>query len=343
MRAAVFEGLGKPLNIMTVPDPEPEQDQVILKVEVCGICGSDLHATDAGVFLQAPGTILGHEFSGVVADSGGSSFKVGTRVTALPYSACGKCDRCREGRGIVCSENKFIGLAKDKPGAFAEYVKVGADKIVPLPDTVSFEEGAMVEPLAVGLHAVDEGQIPIGARVLILGAGPIGLSVTAFARLRGASKVVVSERAPARRDAATRLGATHVIDPAPAEELSASFAKVAGGPPDVIFDCVGAPGTLATCLDVSRSRGTVVVVGVCMKPDTIIPLTGILKELRVQFVLGYMKDDFAKVLTYIDEKRLDPRQMLTQTIDLDQLPTIFETLRNPKGQIKVLVQPASSA
>jgi (R,R)-butanediol dehydrogenase/meso-butanediol dehydrogenase/diacetyl reductase len=312
---------------------------VVLKVEACGICGSDLHATDDGVFLQAPGTILGHEFSGEVVDAGRSKIKRGTRATAVPINPCGHCAMCREGRGILCTQNKITGLALDVPGAYAQYVKVNADQLIALPDSVGFEEGAMVEPLAVGLHAVDEAAFPIGARVLIIGAGPIGLSVTAFARLRGASRVVVSEKAPARREAAEAFGATDTIDPSAVANLGEAFADTTGGPPDVIFDCVGVPGMLQACVDLSRPRGTIVTVGVCMKEDKLIPISAILKELRVQFILGYVDRDFPKVLDFLGQGLIDAKRMLTDNVGFDRLPKAFEALRKPSGQIKVLVRP----
>lgn len=339
MKAAVFNGLGKPLAIETVKDPRPEEGKVILKVEACGICGSDLHATDAGVFLQAPGTILGHEFSGEVVDPGGSAVRRGTRATAVPVNACGHCAMCREGRAILCTSNKITGLALDAPGAYAQYVKVDASTVVPLPDSVSWELGAMVEPLAVGLHAVDEANLPFGARVLVIGAGPIGLSVATFARLRGAAHVIVSERAPARLEAAAHFGATAVMDPSKVEKLGEAFADTAGGPPDVIFDCVGVPGMIQNCIDLSRPRGTIVVVGVCMKEDAIVPISAILKELRVQFILGYVNRDFSRVLEVLGQGRIDAMKMLTASVTFDELPSAFEKLRKPSDQIKVLVRP----
>jgi 2-desacetyl-2-hydroxyethyl bacteriochlorophyllide A dehydrogenase len=339
MRAAVFRGLGKPLSIETRDDPLPDDGQIVLRVEACGICGSDLHATDEGAFLQAPGTILGHEFSGEVVASRDNSIPVGLKATAVPINPCGRCTMCREGRGILCTANRITGLALEAPGAYAQYVKVGARQIVPLPEGVSYQEGAMVEPLAVGLHAVEEAGFPVGARVLVIGAGPIGVSVTTFARLAGASRVVISERSGTRRKAAIDFGADAAIDPGSVADLGSAFADAVGGPPDVIFDCVGAPGVIQSCIDLSRPRGTIVTVGVCMKPDAILPLSAILKELRQRFVLGYVDRDFATVLEFLGQGRINARRMLTNTVDLDGLPEAFEALRNPTDQIKVMIRP----
>jgi (R,R)-butanediol dehydrogenase/meso-butanediol dehydrogenase/diacetyl reductase len=339
MKAAIFKGLGHKLAIEDIAEPVAGPGQVIIKVENCGVCGSDLHATDAGVFLQEPGTILGHEFAGTVVSSGDASVAVNTRATAIPVNPCGKCRNCREGYTMLCAENKITGLAKSVPGAYAQYVKVGAAQVVPLPDGVTFEEGAMVEPLAVGLHAVTKSDMPVGARVLVIGAGPIGLSVTAFAQLRGAASVVVSERAPARREAATNFGASAVIDPTKTEDIGAEFARIAGGPPDVIFECVGVPGLIQSAINLSRARGTIVVVGVCMKEDTVVPISATLKELRIQFVLGYVEEDFAKVLEFLQAGKINAKSMVTDRVSLKDLPDAFEGLRQPGNQIKLMIMP----
>lgn len=339
MKAAVFKGLGRKLAIEEVDDPVASDGRVVIRVEACGVCGSDLHATDAGVFLQEEGTILGHEFAGEVVASRDPTVKVGQRATVVPVNPCGRCRQCREGYTMLCSENRITGLAKSVPGAYAQYIAVGAAQVVPLPDTVTYEEGAMVEPLAVGLHAVTKSDMPVGARVLVIGAGPIGLSVTTFAQLRGAATVVVSERAPARREAATRFGASAVIDPTLTEDVGAEFARIAGGPPDVIFECVGVPGMIQMAVDLSRARGTIVVVGVCMKQDTLVPISATLKELRLQFVLGYVEDDFAKVLDFLGSGKVDARAMVTDRVNLAELPVAFEGLRQPGNQIKLMIFP----
>lgn len=343
-RAAVFRGAGKPLEIETLDQGPVPAGHVRMRVEACGVCGSDLHATQEGVFLQADGTVLGHEFAGEVIESDDPKVPVGLRAAAVPVNACDECrdmgfGSCRNGLGILCPENLITGLALSVPGAYAQTVDVGVEQIVPLPEGVSFEEGALVEPLAVGLHAVDRADIPLGGRVLILGAGPIGLSVAAFARLRGAGSVVVSEYAPARREAAKSFGASAVIDPAEVADLGAAFAAEAGGPPDVIFDCVGVPGVIQQCIDLSRARGTVVLVGVCMKPDEIIPIAATLKELRLQFILGYLDSDFARVLDMMGRGLINAKPMISDRTNLDGLPEAFERLRRPQGQIKLMIHP----
>lgn len=343
MKAAVFHELGKPLAIQEVPTPKAGAGELVLRVHYCGICGSDLHATRPGVFLVPDGTILGHEFAGEIVESGSPGWKVGEMVTAVPNNACADCrslglGECKDHLGILCAGNSITGFSPEVPGAYAEYVKCSAKEALRLPSQVRSREGATVEPLAVGMHAVNKGGVDLTSRVLILGAGPIGLAVTIFARLAGARNVVVSEYAKSRREAAGALGATAVINPA-AEDVAEAFARHAGGPPDIIFECIGVPGLIQQCIDLSRPFGKVVVVGVCMVEDKFVPLSGTFKEVNIQFVLGYGRPDWRLVLDLLDSGRIDPKPMITDIVTLAQLPDAFEELRQPSTQMKILVQP----
>lgn len=340
MKAAVFHGLGKPLAIETVPDPICGPGDVLMRINYCGICGSDLHATQEGVFVVPDGTILGHEVAAEVVEVGRDAkelFKVGERVTSVPINACPSCSRtCRRGLGIHCPNNMITGFGI--PGAYAEYLRADANHVLKLPTAVSDENAAMVEPLAVGFHAVDRSGMKAGANVLVLGAGPIGLSTALFAHFAGARRVVVGELAADRRKRALKFGATHAIDPS-IGAVNEQFADSAGGPPDVIFECVGVKGLIQQCIDMLPPFGKVVVVGVCMQPDTIVPISGILKEAAVQFVLGYSKRDFEMVIDLLAASRIDPKPMLTDVVEFAQLPAAFEALRKPISQCKVMLKP----
>jgi (R,R)-butanediol dehydrogenase/meso-butanediol dehydrogenase/diacetyl reductase len=339
MKAAVFNELGENLAVEERNEPVAGPGEAVLRVEACGVCGSDLHATSEGVFLQQPGTVLGHEFSGEVVSSGDDSIAVGIRATAVPVNPCGKCRDCREGYAMMCIHNEITGFSLNWPGAYAQFVKVPAKYVVPLADNVSYEEGAMVEPLAVGLHAVTKADIQISDRVLIIGAGPIGLSVTAFASIAGAGSVIVSERAPARLKASKEFGASAVIDDSGTNDIGGAFANLAGGPPDVIFDCVGVPGIIQNCIDLVRPRGKIVVVGVCMQEDTQTPISAIFKEATIQYVLGYQDTDFTRVADALRAGMVNPVPMVTNRVTFSQLPDAFEALRHPDSQIKVMLTP----
>lgn len=342
MKAAVFRGVDKLLSIEDVPLPQAGAGELVLRVHYCGVCGSDLHSTHPGVFTVREGTVLGHEFSGEIVESGAAGWRVGERITALPNNACSGCTgeghhECKHGLGMICPNNRLTGFSPNRPGALAEYVKVPAGQALRLPGSVGEREGAMIEPLAVGLHAVDAGKVKLGDRVLVIGAGPIGLAVTAFSRQAGATHVVVSEYAPGRRDMAGRFGATASIDPK-ADDVGAAFAKAAGGAPDVIFECVGVAGLIQQCVELSKPRGRIVVVGVCPTEDRVLPQRAMAKEINLQFVMGYGKPDWTRVLDLLDAGRVDPAPMVTDTVSLDELPMAFEALRRPTSQIKLLVR-----
>jgi (R,R)-butanediol dehydrogenase/meso-butanediol dehydrogenase/diacetyl reductase len=339
MRAAVFHGLGKPLAIEEVADPKPGPSDLILRVKGSGICGSDLHAAELPPGLP-PGTVMGHEFSGEVMEVGAQvrdRWKVGERVCALPYIACGHCAHCLAGDGTLCEKLRGTGLGQT-PGAFAEYVRVGTNETLSLPESVGFDEGATVEPLAVGLHAVRQSGLEPGANVLVIGAGPIGLATALWARFFGARSVVVSEMAPARLELAAKFGATHGID-ASAENVGSAFQKVTGARPDILFECVGVPGLLQQCIMLAPARSRIVVVGVCMQPDTIVPGLAILKELALHFVIAYRKRDFEFTLDMLEAERIASRPMITHRVDLDSFPAAFEALKKPATQGKVLLEP----
>jgi (R,R)-butanediol dehydrogenase/meso-butanediol dehydrogenase/diacetyl reductase len=246
MRAAVFKEMSKPLVIETVPDPICGPHDLILKVRNCGICGSDLHMTEPTSALPlAPGNIRGHEFAGEIVEVGKSVthlWKTGQRVAGFPVICCGDHIPCiNHGLRGTCMKMLSVGLGQS-PGAYADFVRIGAASGYRLPENVSYRDGAMVEPLAVGLHAVDMAKMPRGATVLVIGAGPVGLATMLWANFLGARHVIVSERAEVRQKMASRFGATDAIDAS--QPLTPQVEKIAGKAPDVIFECVGVPGLI---------------------------------------------------------------------------------------------------
>jgi 2-desacetyl-2-hydroxyethyl bacteriochlorophyllide A dehydrogenase len=341
MRAAVFKEVGKPLVVETIEAPKCGATDLILKVCNCGICGSDLHMTEATSIQPLPGgSVMGHEFAGEVVEVGSAvkgKWKEGDRVAGFPYIRCGECAGCREGGGgfSVCEKGISVGLGQSH-GAYAEYVRIGANGAHRLPDIVSFQEGAMVEPLAVGLHAVDKAQMPRGATVLVIGAGPVGLSVMLWAKFLGARHVIVSDRAPLRAKMAARFGATDAIDPSKA--LIPQVEAIAGHGPEFIFECVGAPGMINEIMMMAPRNCKIIVAGVCQQMDMILPLMGVVKELCLQFVLGYRPADFDYVIDMIAKDRVDVEHMITDVVNLDGLPAAFDALRKPVHQCKVMLQ-----
>ncbi|HUO91796.1 MAG TPA: zinc-binding dehydrogenase [Rhizomicrobium sp.] len=342
MRAAVFREMSKPLVVETIADPEPGPTDIILKVKNCGICGSDLHMTEpTSVMPLALGSVMGHEFAGEVVAVGKNVthlWKQGDRAAGFPFICCGEHTPCLNfaaGKSGMCGKGISIGLGQSH-GAYAEFVKIGASSGFRLPDSVSFREGAMVEPLAVGLHAVDMAKMPRGATVLVVGAGPVGLATMLWAKFLGARHVIVSERTEMRNKMAAKFGATDAIDPS--QPLTPQVEKIAGQGPDIIFECVGAPGLINQTMMEAPRGARIVIAGVCQQPDTIMPLMGIVKELELQFVLGYRRADFDYVIAMIASDRVDVAPMITDIVDLDALPSAFEALRKPSHQCKVMLE-----
>lgn len=331
MRAAVFHTEGQPLAIEDRQTPVAQPGDIVLKIAYCGICGSDLHATEPSPTPLEAGTVLGHEYAGVVTQSASPLFEPGDRVIGLPLRECEDCrpsgTGCRDRLGIHCPRNRIIGLTASEPGGYAEYLAMPAHHAIKVPDGLDLRLAALTEPLAVGLHAVRLAGSVLGARVLIVGAGPIGLAVTLFARAAGARQVVVAEPGEARRALAVRLGAIGVES---ADSASA---------PDVIFECVGVPGVLAQCMRIAPLHGRIVVVGVCRVEDRVMPRVAIRKELLLQFVLGYTRDEFAMVLDMLASGQIDAAPLISGVIGLDAVPETFEALRRPGAHAKVLIDP----
>jgi threonine dehydrogenase-like Zn-dependent dehydrogenase len=228
-----------------------------------------------------------------------------------------------------------VGLGQSH-GAYAEFVRIGATGAHRLPSDVNFHEGAMIEPLAVGLDAVDKARMERGATVLVIGAGPVGLSVMLWAKFLGARHVIVSDKAELRAKMAARFGATDAVDPSKA--LMPQVEAIAGRAPDIIFECVGAPGLINETMMMAPRNCKIVVAGVCQQMDMILPLVGIVKELTLQFVLGYRPADFDYVIEMIAKDRVDVEHMITDVVNLDGLPAAFEALRKPVHQCKVMLE-----
>lgn len=337
MRAAVFPGVGQKLVIEDRQRPTAGPGELVIKIAYCGICGSDIHGTEDSPFVLPPGVILGHEFSGEVVESGTPDWRLGDRVIGVPLLECEDCrplGECRDRLGIHCPRTRIVGLSPAAPGGYAEFVRLGARHALRVPATVDLRHAALAEPLAVGAHAVRAAGPLLGARVLIIGAGPIGLAVLQFARAAGAGEIIVSERDPERRARAASLGAHMVLDPA---NLAAPNAAT---PPGVIFECAGAPGLIRQCMDFAAVRGRIVVVGVNRHEDAIMPRVGIRKELRLQFVLGYVAEDFRLVLDMLADGRIQAGPLITAVIGLDEVPDMFESLRRPNPHAKVLIDPS---
>ncbi len=333
MRAAVMQGLHKPLAVETIADPTPGEGDVVVKVGRCGICGSDLHMTEDPAYGQGAGSVLGHEFAGevVALGKGVEGLRNGDLVSVIPLQSCGHCHACQTGEVQWCERFGLQG------GGYAEYALTRPNQCVRLPSSASLADGAIVEPLAVALHGVVLSRMKIGDKVLVLGAGPIGLAVAFWARRFGAGRVVVQDLADWQRDRALLMGAhDFVVEPA---DHVGSADRALGGKADVVFECVGVPGLIAQAVDQVRNDGTITLLGLCTRPDSINSFAMLSKQVKLVTSAFFTRQEYEAALDALDRGAVEPRLLVTDTISLAATPDVFESLRKRTHQCKVLIDP----
>ncbi len=333
MKAAVFEGLGRPLKIETLPDPTPGEGEVVVRVGRCGICGSDLHMTEDPMFGVKPGSVLGHEFAGevVAVGRGVERVKVGDITSVTPVKSCGRCPSCLAGEPAWCLEMALEG------GGYGQFAVTRERQCVILPKSASLDDGALAEPLAVALHGVMLADQRPGDDVVVLGAGPIGLATAFWARRLGATRVVVTDINRHQEERAMAMGATHFV--ADLNDPVGAVDRILGRKADLVYECVGVPGLIAQAVEHARIKGTVLIMGLCTRPDTFVPFVALSKELRLQTAAFFKLQEYQASLDVLNSGAAEPRALVTQTIDLDALPATFESLRKRTHQCKVLVAP----
>jgi threonine dehydrogenase-like Zn-dependent dehydrogenase len=357
MRAAIFRN-GE-IVVDTLPGPKPGPGQVLVKTLACGICGSDLHARKhahrmvdmAKLVGRKPmdlsrDVVFGHEFCCEIVDHGPATerrFKPGARVCSIP--------------ALLTPEGpQGIGYSNDNLGAYAEQMLLSEALLLVVPNGLSPQHAALTEPLAVGVHAVAKANVSGNEVPLVIGCGPVGLAVIAALKIRGLHPIVAADYSPARRAMAEKLGADVVVDPARtqpftswAEHAAMSEAEKAARPPlqamlpalkpALIFECVGVPGIIQQLFEGAPRDARIVVAGVCMETDRSEPMLGIMKELNVQYVLGYTPDEFAASLRLIAEGEVDAAATVTGAIGIDGVAQAFTDLANPEAQTKIIVEP----
>lgn len=335
MRCLVFHGAGKPMTVERVDDPEPSDHEIIVKVGRCGICGSDVSMTDTRSAVHfADGARLGHEYAGEVVALGRAvtDFRIGDLVTALPTQGCGHCAHCRAGDPNACAECRYV------MGGFGEYTRADARLAIPLPRDLSLTDGALVEPLACGGQAARMAGIVPGARVLVLGVGPIGLASIFAARRAGAGRIAAVARSHRAKNLAEAIGADAFLEGVPTGE---EVADRLGGLPDVVFECTGAPGMIGAAIDLVAPRGTVVSAGLCFDAQTIGFGAAIGKQITLRFSLAYTLADFQRAVDALAAGHIEPRAMIGETISLDDVPATIERLRGNRADHKLMVDPWS--
>jgi threonine dehydrogenase-like Zn-dependent dehydrogenase len=351
------------LVVADVPAPTPGPGEVLVRTLACGICGSDLHALrhadrfvetarragNVGVMDLARDVVMGHEFCAEIVEHGPDTRRtlpVGARVCSRPTL-------------LRATGPQSIGYSNDNPGGYGEYMRLTEALLLEVPNGLSTEHAALTEPMAVGVHAVAKARLEPDDAPLVIGCGPVGLAVIAALRLADVRPIVAADFSKRRRELALTVGADVVIDPAsttpwPSWREAAVYRDPSRAPalppwitgpavrPAVVFECVGVPGVLDQVM-AAAPRGTrIVVVGVCMEPDTIHPLIGIGKELNLQFVLGYTPDEFAATLRHIAEGAIPVAPLITGSVGIDGVAAAFDELGSPERHAKILVAPGRS-
>lgn len=343
MRALVLSDFWK-LIVDEVPEPEPGAGDVLIEVLATGICGSDIHGYTGENGRRVRGQVMGHETVGRVLALGSEAgadladLAVGDAVTVNPVLWCGRCRQCAAGREQACPDKSVIGVTPELQSAFAERMAVPARSIVKLPAGMPVEHGALVEPLAVGYHALVRGGCGAGESVLVIGGGPIGQACVLAAQRLGAERVAVSEPAPQRRDLNARLGAA-VVDPS-AEDLPAAVHAALDGDPTLVVDAVGSPRTLAAAFACAPIGATVVLVGMAVPALDVAAYEISTKERSVVGSFCYSAAEFRDTAQWAATVPDALAALIEGRTDLDGGPASFEGLaRGTDPASKVLVFP----
>lgn len=339
MKNAVFYGKHD-LRVVQSSTPAPGPKEVLIQVKACGICGTDIHIYegDKGAAEVNPPTILGHEFSGIIAETGSEvkGFHVGDRVCIDPNCYCGACDFCRNGEVHFCE--RIIGYGTTENGGFAEYCTINESQVYLLGEHTTFEQGAMAEPVSCCLHGIDLCDIQPGYQVVIIGGGMIGMLMLQLAKLAGASKVALLEPIEKKRMMGKKLGANICIDPLH-ENVKERLKEAGITWVRTVIECAGLPSTMEQAVDLAGNKGTVMMFGLT-KPDAQIsvkPFQLFQKELTLK--ASYINPcTQQRALQLIDSGRLDVQSMVCKTICLEQLEDV---LSNPtlRAEGKYIVIP----
>ncbi len=335
MPAAVYVGDGR-IEFDEVPRPEPGPDEVLVEIAACGICGSDLHMVLER--YARPGAILGHEWSGTVAAAPkGSRWVPGDRVVGTAAAGCGTCRPCRRGRPSVCLRRASADFTGYR-GAFCQYKTVSADGLLRIPDALATRPAALAEPTAITLHALRLADVRPEDRVLVTGAGPVGLLIVAVLRAQGVTDITVSEPSAIRRQQALDVGAARAVPPDALEEPP--MALPVAEPFAVAFECSGHPSAAEAALGQLDYAGTLVIVGTGFEPPRFNQNRLIIFELEVIGAYNYDDEGFAPAVALLDSGALPFGALIEpEDIALSQVMDTMERLARGEIPRKVMVQP----
>lgn len=339
MKAAVFKGKGI-IDVEETATPVCMENDVLIKVMACGVCGTDVHIFEGseGAAPVTPPVILGHEFSGIVEKVGSAvkDFKEGDRVAVDPNNMCGHCSFCKNGRGHFCES--MIGYGTTANGGFAQYCRVPCKQVYHLDEHVSFEEGALCEPVACCLHGIDECEIKASDTVMVIGGGTIGLIMVQLAKMSGAAQVVLLEPVEEKRALGALVGADLIIDPVH-EDVESVLHTNRIRQIDTVIECVGLKRTMVDAIKYAGKNAVVMLFGLGTPSDeiSIKPFEIFKKEIVIKssYINPYTQ---SRALKIINSGRINLKNLIAETISLQELSEVLgDSSKRKKG--KIIVDP----
>jgi len=334
----------KHLEVTDMPTPEVNPRDVLVRVKACGICGSDVHGYDGSSGRRIPPLVMGHEASGIVEAVGSDveAITPGMRVTFDSMVSCGRCHFCHRGEMNLCDNRRVLGVSCGEyrqHGAYAEYIAVPENIVYPLPDEVSFEQAAMIEPVSVAVHAANRTPVELGDSAVVVGTGMIGLLVVQTLRLAGCGTIIAVDLDDQKLELAQQLGADHGLN-AKGCDIAAEVAKLtAGRGADIAVEVVGATPTVQTALASVRKGGTLTLVG-NLAPQVDLPLQSVVT--REITVLGSCASsgEYPACINLLARGAIRVEPLITARTALDETPAMFERLYSGEsGLMKVIVEP----
>jgi L-iditol 2-dehydrogenase len=343
MKALVLTEYRK-LELQDLPQPNPGPDEVLIRVEACGICGSDVHGYDGSTGRRIPPLVMGHEAAGTVADVGRNvtGVRAGQRVTFDSTVSCGNCFYCHRGQVNLCDNRQVLGVSCGdyrRAGAFAEFVTVPARILYPLPDTLSFEKAAMIEAISVGVHAVALTPIALNDTVTVIGVGMIGQLTLQAAKLAGARRIIAVDVDDARLATAQALGATDVVNAKKNDPVAAIRELTRNRGADVAFECVGTTATVSSAIESTRKGGCVTLVG-NIAPKIELPLQSVVtRQIRLQGSCA-SAGEIPACIDLLDSGLIRVEPMLSAFAPLEEGASWFERLYHHEANLmKVVLHP----
>jgi len=335
----------KRFDLTDLPNPVPGPGEVLIRVEACGICGSDVHGYDGSSGRRIPPIVMGHEAAGTVAavGDGVDAYRQGDRVTFDSTVYCGQCEFCRAGEVNLCDQRQVVGVSCGdyrRHGAFAEYVVVPQRIVYHLPETFSFPEAAMLEAVSVALHAVRVSELKGGETALVIGAGMIGLLTLQAARAAGCSRVFVADVDETRLRMAKEMGADETLL-ASGTGLITEIQRLTGGKGvDIVLEAVGRDETVAAAIDNVRKGGTVTLIG-NITPEVKLPLQKVVsRQIRLQGTAA-SAGEYPQAIELVSNGKIKVKPLITAVAALEEGPQWFERLYHREPNLmKVVLEPS---